>query len=709
MVFRQHSPWNYVLLAVLTVVPLGQVCRHEFLTLDDPLYVTENPWVLKGLTPQNITWAFTTFRNGFWHPLTWLSLQLDTTLLGTQAWGYHLTNLLWHLANVLLLYALLVRLTGAPGRSLLAAAFFAIHPMRAESVAWVTERKDVLFVFFFLLALGAFVYYTRQPRWWKYVGVLTFMGLSLMAKPMAVTLPGVLLLLDLWPLGRFKKDNLSWRWLLLEKVPLVLLGLACSILTLWAHQGFLSKFDYMPFFDRVAQALVFYGWYVVKTLWPIELAPYAFPANEELYWKVPASLILLGAISLLAWRWRRREPAVGIGWLWFLGTLFPVIGVVSRGGTAADRFTYIPHIGFFLGLVWGLTHLAHGWQIPRKVQVGLGAATVAMLLGLTWIQTGYWQNNRLLWEHSLAVHGGNREVHDHLGVYYMLHGDYAKAEHHFRLMLAGRFNPLNYQRMGVLSFRKGDWAQAEKFLRDSLEFDPQSKESAALLGLVLAEKKQFTEAAFYLQNYLRAGGHHPDIYQALARTLLQLGQPDQVIQEMNQALALAPYFTQGYYWQGKAYLQLGRYDQAVVALLPAVARAPRDAHYRASLAFAYYQQGDKEKAAQEYRQVMQLQPDWPQQTSQQAFSLATNPKSSKQDAVQALELALQVCQATAFADPRWLDVLGVAYAANGRFADAQASAGQALAQTSDPDLENQLRERLALYQQGKPLSISKVP
>jgi protein O-mannosyl-transferase len=445
----------YVALAVLTFAAFSPLLRNGFVDIDDDRYVTANPRVFQGLTPAGFTWAWTTFHGNYWQPLSWLSLQLDSHFFATRSESgerlllpaaFHAESVCWHAASALLMFAVWQRLTGARWRSFLVAALFAVHPMRVESVAWAAERKDVLSVFFGTLTLYAYAHYVEKPRWQRYLGVAAAYSLSLLSKPMLMTLPFVLLLLDYWPLRRTSSSEAadlkpeSPARLVLEKLPLFLLAAAIALITQVARDrtaAAVSLSD-LPLSDRLANAVSAYGSYLVSTVYPVHLAVlYPHPRGD---WKVgpvlggSAALLVITVVSL--WQARRR-PWFIVGWLWFVVTLLPVIGLSQGGPQArADRFCYWPHVGLFVAVAWGLGELVENWRIPASVVGAVGALAISCLTILTWIQAGYWHDPLTLWDHALAVTRRNAEAQVHLGKYYLDQGRPADAEGHLNEALS---------------------------------------------------------------------------------------------------------------------------------------------------------------------------------------------------------------------------------------------------------------------------------
>jgi hypothetical protein len=424
-------------LTVLTLAAWLPTLRNGFVNLDDGLYVTGNPHVRQGLTRASLAWALTANVANNWHPLTLLSHLLDVQLFGLDPAGHHATSLLLHLANVLLLFAVLTkmtaRMTGAPGRSAAVAALFAVHPAHVESVAWVAERKDVLSALCWLLAMAAYERYARRPSPGRYLLVALAMALGLAAKPMVVTLPFALLLLDVWPLERLQ---LGWKRLMVEKLPLFALSAASSLITLHYQKTSLAPLDVLPWSFRLAGAAVSYVAYLRKLFLPRNLAVF-YPVPLEIpTWEILGAVTLLAAITAFSLWKARRAPWLLVGWLWFLGTLVPVIGLVQVGRQAmADRYTYLPSIGLFLAVVWGIAELAG----HRRAVLATAAAVVIALLAVgTWRQAGSWKDSDALYRHALAVTHGNYLAHLGLAKALAAERDWNGAAEQYRAALALR-------------------------------------------------------------------------------------------------------------------------------------------------------------------------------------------------------------------------------------------------------------------------------
>jgi len=432
------------LLVLATLATYRSVSHFSFVGYDDPDYVSENSHVQGGLSWHTLAWAMTATDASNWHPLTWLSHALDVELFGLGPAGHHLTSLLIHVLNTLLLFLLLWHATGARWRSFLVAALFALHPLNVESVAWIAERKNVLSTFFFLLTLGCYGWYALRPGMKRYLAVAGTFALGLAAKPMVVTLPCVLVLLDAWPLRRiegwsapseaFPATQRSLRTLIWEKLPLLALSAGCAVITVVAQGSDMYPFRYFPLTARLENAVCSYELYLWKAIWPAGLAVmYPFPASGLGIWKPTVAALGLIATSGLVWRQRKQRPYLLAGWFWLLGTLVPVIGIIQVGAQAmADRYAYVPMIGLFVVLVWGVAEVANLRAIPLGWRIGVATAVLAALALLTYRQAGFWKTSYDLWAHTLAVTHDNDVAEENLGIALQEQGRWEEALQHFR-------------------------------------------------------------------------------------------------------------------------------------------------------------------------------------------------------------------------------------------------------------------------------------
>jgi hypothetical protein len=513
-----HSRLIALGLVVLTAVAFGRVLAIGFVNYDDPEYVTANPHIRASFRAASLLWAFSTTEANNWHPLTWMSLQLDHRLFGLRPWGYHLTSLLLHIGSTLLLFATLGSITGAVWRSALVATLFAVHPLHVESVAWVAERKDVLCGFFWMATMAAYVAYTRAPSIGRYLLVAAALSLALMAKPMAVTLPCVLLLMDFWPLGRAASDKRRSTLfaLLPEKIPLFALAAGAAILTWNAQQsgGAIEPSERLPFGVRIENALVSYVCYIGMMLWPSGLAPfYPHPGNALPLWQPIAAGILLTGITALTIALALRAPYLPFGWLWFLGTLVPVIGLVQVGEQSlADRYTYIPLVGLFVMFAWGLGDLGERWPALRRAAIAAAVAAICACTVLTWLQVPYWRNSIALWEHALEATADNPVARINAGRAHLEEGGSASAaEQHLRRAIARRPGyVVAFVNLGMALDRQGKTQEAIGCYQQALDIEPNRPVTRNNLGIALAKVGRLDEAIEQLTEAVRLASDYEE-------------------------------------------------------------------------------------------------------------------------------------------------------------------------------------------------------
>lgn len=611
---RGHVWLAIVLLFAVTLVAFGPVLSCDFVDYDDPYYVTENPPVKAGLTAAGFRWAWTTFHAGNWHPLTWLSLMVDAQLFGPRPWGYHLTNLLLHLANTLILFVLLLRLTGAVWRAALVAALFAVHPLHVESVAWITERKDVLSTFFGLLAIWAYTRYARTPSTAGYLAALFGLALSLMAKPMLVTLPFLLLLLDYWPLGRWRRADskaISWVRLVLEKVPFLILSIASCVVTVWAQHtgGAVKSLTQISLAERLGNALVSYVQYLRQMLVPVDLAAFYPLSGVTAGMAVGAGVLLVVLTGLALW-WGRRYPYLMVGWLWYFGTLVPVLGLVQVGVQArADRYTYIPLIGIFLLAVWGLADLAARWRVQRTAAVAATAVLVACMM-LASLQVHYWSNAITLWEHALQATQGNVIAHSNLANQYLAQKKLDKAIRHFREAVRANPNdPRAAFNLGNALLQRGDVAKAIQSFEQSLRLDPNLASTHDLLCTALLREGRRDEALREGRQAVLLAPESASAHFDLGNVLLSLGNVAEAAEHFQRASRLDPNNPAIHYNLGNVLLRQEELSGAIASYRAAVHIDPDYAPAHNNLAAALLSQGDVDGAIQECRQLLRLNPN----------------------------------------------------------------------------------------------------
>jgi Flp pilus assembly protein TadD len=558
-------------LVAANVVIYWQLRTHEFITLDDDLYVVNNDVLHGGLSTRMLAWAFTSFRAANWHPLTWISHALDFQLFGLSAGGHHITNLVLHCVNSLLAFLVFKRLTRAMWCSALLAALFAVHPLHVESVAWVAERKDVLSTLFWLLTMWAYARYVDDIGDGKRMLVVAVtLALGLMAKPMLVTLPFALLLLDYWPLRRLEwepgkplsqlKDALVP--LVKEKLPLFGLVLLAIVITFIAQKrgGAVQTFERLSFGDRLGNALVAYLSYLLEVFWPLNLGVYyPLPINGRPLWQIGVALLVLAAISWLAIRSARSRPYMLFGWLWFLGTLVPVIGIIQVGAQSmADRYTYIPYFGLFVIIVWGIAERFVDLELPRTIRAVVAGAVLLSLGFLSWKQVGYWQNSNELFEHTLSVTENNVVMDTKLGVLLGRQGEHAEAQAHFEkaLKVAPNFYNALFN-MGATLAARGRFQESIEYYDKALKVRPGSTEVLVRKAGAFAEQGQFTEALPPLDEALRVDPNDADAHTNMGLVLLRLGRWDEALTHLKHVISLRPNSAEAVNNLGLAYLAQG--------------------------------------------------------------------------------------------------------------------------------------------------------
>ena len=548
-----------VVLALVAFIVFEPVCHNEFIGFDDSVYVTRNPHVKAGLSHDTIAWSFSFTGISYWQPLTWLSHSLDCQLYGLRPGMHHLTNLVLHIANSLLLFLIFKRMTGALWRSAFVAALFALHPINVDSVAWVAERKNVLSTFFWMLTMLTYACYSERPGSYRYLLVFLVFAVGLLAKPMLVTLPFVLLLLDYWPLGRLrfgqldgdgrnsnsKIPNYQWPRLVLEKIPLLALSMVSiclSSLSLQHYRRVIST-ETAPMMLRTANALVSYVSYIGNMLWPQNLAVF-YPYPDAIpMWQAIGALLLLVCVSALAIRTLRPMPYLGTGWLWYIGTLIPVIGLVQAGlwPARADRFAYVPLIGLFIIITWGLSDALVKWRY-RKIALSASALIVLLALAIcTRLQLRHWRNSVALFEHALAVTGSNSTMHNNLGFALQLQGKLDKAiSHYYQALQAEPDHPEAHNNLGNALQSQGKLDEAIGHYRQALQAEPDFAEAHYNMGNMLQSQGNLDEAISHYRQALQVKPDYAKAHNNLANVLLKQGKFDEAVHHYRQALQAEP-------------------------------------------------------------------------------------------------------------------------------------------------------------------------
>jgi tetratricopeptide (TPR) repeat protein len=561
-------------LAFLTLLVYSPALQNSFVNYDDQLYVFENSEVQAGLSLKGIGWAFSTFECANWHPLTWLSLELDSSIYGgPRAGGFHATSIVLHVLNTVLLFFVLTAMTGTAWRSAMVAALFALHPLHVESVAWVAERKDVLSTLFWMLTLAAYLRYVRRPSSRAYLLILICLVLGLLAKPMLVTLPCVLLLLDYWPLHRWKPESglKGWSLLVREKLPLFAVVAAACVITYIAQSQAkaVGTFEKYPMEQRIANALVAYIAYIGKTVWPVHLAAfYPYPVGGVPLAPAIGAGVALLLTTVMTLRFGRRWPYLPVGWLWFVGTLVPVIGFVQVGEQAmADRYSYVPLIGLFILATWGVADWLQARPVPDVVPAGAGALVLGVCAVLTWKQVGYWKDDVSLWQHTAYATRNNTKAHGNLGEALLRVKGPREALEEYRKSLAIDPSSPDIHFNVAASLRKlGHVEEAIGEYRKALKLDPDYTLAHHNLGAIWLEQGRRHEAIAEFQKAIKLDPDQAPPHFALGALFNDLGQLDEAAREFRRSVDLEPGSVKSYGALAQVMIEQGRYAEAEAAI-----------------------------------------------------------------------------------------------------------------------------------------------
>jgi tetratricopeptide (TPR) repeat protein len=736
-----------IALVASTFIAYEQVRYNDFVGYDDYPYVTENPNVNEGITRESILWAFTTPYASNWHPLTWLSHMLDCQLFGLNPGWHHIISLLFHTANTLLLFWIFKRMTGAIWQSAFVAALFALHPLHVESVAWVAERKDVLSGFFWMLTMIAYVRYAEQPGIKRYLLVVLAFCLGLLSKPMLVSLPFVLLLLDYWPLGRGQQDHQN-KWpvsrLIEEKIPLFVLAAASSLITYTIQQqtGAMAGADKLPMTIRTTNALISYISYISKMIYPSRLAVfYPHPLNKLPIWQPIASAVMLAVISTIVIYMGRRRRYLVVGWLWYLGTLLPVIGLVQVGLQAmADRYTYLPSIGIFIIVSWGAADLTAKRRY-RNTGLGITAGIIlAALLICTRMQLHFWQNSLTLFGHALEVTEDNPTMHNNYGQALLEKDRLEESVTHFNEAL--RLRPADFEaryNLGLAFLRQGKTDEAIAYFTEALRISDKPYKVHNDLGVAYAEKGKLDLAIGNFNEALRLKPDYAEAINNLGSALKKQGKIDEAIKQWERALQLSPDFANPHYNLGMTMAERGKYDDAVRHLNEALRLQPdwAEAHYtigdiyarqgkpklaveqfaealwlepdyltaRVSLANSLLALGQVQPAMGQYYKILQFDPNNIDALNNLGWFLATTEVTNISNSAEAVKFAQRACELTKYERAELLDTLAAAYAAAGNFNEAIKTAERAVKSAEavgKKEMAENIQKRLELYKAGQP-------
>jgi protein O-mannosyl-transferase len=730
-------------LAAFTICLYLPVGGFEFVSYDDWHYISKNPIVGQGLTPGGIWWALTTTYFSYWHPLTWMSHMADCSLFGLHASGHHYMSVCWHALNTMLVFLLFLHLTGATWRSAFVAALFGLHPLHLESVAWLAERKDLLSTFFWLLTMFAYSLYVEQRTWKRYLLVALCLALGLMSKPMVVTLPAILLLMDFWPLNRFTFSWKSLCGLFVEKVPFFILTAGSIAITLWGTKsgGNIIDAEAFPFSLRLANVPTSYARYLGKMFWPEGLTvfypmPKVFPA-----WQVIGSTVLVLVISIFALTQWRRRPYLLFGWLWFTVTLLPTINLIPVGfQSIADRYTYLSLIGVFVMLAWGAAEIFERVHLP---QVAIKVAAAAALIGcaaVSWAQLPVWRNSLTLWTHSVAVTKDNAVAQHNLGYALAEVGRYSEALPYYREGL--RLRPRHFDgqlNLGAALLHVQDYRGATNVLNEAIRLEPADLRAHNNLGLALMMLGRAAEATNHFALALKFNPSDPNVQVHYGLALTQLRDFKRAVNHYEEALRLDPRSWTAHFGLGKLYLTSGDLNGALdhlsrsaeinpqnvethVLLGKALHRAgqkafgmeelnralkldPQNAEAHFALALALENDRKPETALNHFREALRIKPTSAESLNDFAWVLATHANPAFRNGPEAVAMAERACEMTSHNQPLLLGTLAAAYAELGEFekaartAEAAGDLARSLGQTDLATRDDQLRGR---YLSGQP-------
>ncbi len=621
--------WICLFLILSISMVYAEVITYDFIGLDDDVYVFENPSVRSGLNLKSIIAAFTTTPGGLWIPLTRLSLMLDYELYSLEAGGYHLTNILLHMANCLLLFWCLKKMTSCRWQSAFVAALLALHPMHVESVAWITERKDVLSMFFWMLTMLGYLRYVAKPAARRYLVMLLFFVLGLMAKPMLVTLPCALLLLDFWPLKRYRYllqgDNKTDRRspvsalsvLIREKLPLFAIAAVAGSVTFVVQQRFgaTADIDSISYPCRVYNALVSYVGYIGKMVWPRDLAVlYPHPGDSLPVSQIVLAGALLAAISVVVIFLRHKYAYLPAGWFWYLVTLLPVIGLVQTGPQAmADRFAYVPFIGLYILIAWGVPDMFAGFDYGKRLLGPLAAAVLVVLLVTARHQASYWQNSITLFEHTLAVTENNHAIHTNLGVAFAEQDNIEEALRHFNKAL--HISPRNAKarfNLGIVLAGQGQAEQAISHFTRVLQVWPDDAQVHYQLGNLLAKSGATAQAAGHYAEALRIQPCFAEVHNNLGLLVAGQGRADEAVNHFRTALACKPAYADAHYNLGVVLAGQGNTTRAIHQYTRALQEDPGYAKAHYNLGIVYLKQNSLPEAAACFQEAVGSDPDYAQ-------------------------------------------------------------------------------------------------
>ena len=709
-------------LAAITWLIFGQTLAHDFVNYDDEIYVYDNAKVAAGLSLQNIGWAFTHTVCANWHPVTVISHMLDCQLYGLKPAGHHFTNVLLHTIAVLLLFLVLRQMTGTLWRSAFVAALFAIHPLHVESIAWISERKDVLSAVFVMLTLGAYTRYTRTFSLTSYLFVLFFFGLGLMSKPILVTVPFVLLLLDYWPFKRFApeslrksgqpnraKDRANIRRIFLEKIPLLFLSFVSCAATVLAQRHFIDPIDKLSLAERLGNAAVAIVIYLRQLVWPSALSVfYPHPRHGLSGVQVSVAALLLLAVSAAAFRYRWKHPYFLTGWFWFLGMLVPVSGIVQVGTQAhADRYTYLPQIGLYILVTWFVADIALSWRRRRVLVSAAMVSSIVILMWLAWKQTTYWRDGRTLWTHALDVNPQNDTAHNGLCNLALKQNRFEEAVFHAREALQVRADSADaHNNLGLALLGAGQKAEARIEFQKVIETSPSRPRVHYNLATLLLDSGQLDEAIAEFQKELEIQPESVEAQNNLGSAFERKSAFEDAVVCFQRAIQLDPHRAKLHYNLATVFVRQGRFDQAIPYLERELQINPASAEAHNDLGIALSQKGRIEEAIGEWQKTLELQPSNLGACCNLVWVFATFPDDAIRSGAKAVALGERALELSGQKDPRIYRLLAAAYAENQQFDKAIETArrGSDLAiEQGDSEIRGVLESNIDLYRHNLPL------
>ena len=622
---RYSSLLICVTLALATLAVYWQVCNYDFIKYDDDVYVTDNYHVMSGLSVPNVRWAFTTPHAGNWLPLTWLSFMLDCQLFGPNPGWMHLVNLLLHIANTLLLFAVLKKMTGSLWPSAFVAALFALHPLHVESIAWITERKDVLSTLFLLLTLAAYVSYVRGGGLFRYLLTILLFVFGLLAKPMLVTLPFLLLLLDYWPLERFAapravktaaipdRRRVFYR-IIIEKIPFLVLSAVSSVITFIVQKGSGAVMDVntLSLQEGVANAFLSYAKYIGKMFWPQNLAVfYPLDIADIPLWQIVLCVLLLLVISIFAVRFGRKHRYLPVGWFWFVGTLIPVIGLVQSGAQSlADRYTYIPLTGLFIIIAFGADRLTAKWNYRKYFLSLLAAVVLGAASVCTSLQLKFWQNSITLFQRAVDVTSNNFIIYNNFANVLGKMGKLNQSLEYLNKALALRPNSAEIHNNLGNAFRElGKVDQAIEHYKEAIKYKPDLADAHFNLGVALSKKGDFEDAVAEYQKTLAIDPVNSDALSEFGFIYAQQGKLDQAVDYYNRAIAIDPNNVIAHGRLGLALAEQGKFDDAIREFKIVLKARPDDVEMYCNLGILLDRQNKTDQAIEQYRRALQIKPN----------------------------------------------------------------------------------------------------